>query len=188
MCADALDLDAARLRVIRTVIDVSGHTSFKPFPMTTAERRTVPLPGLGLVEADGEKFRAEWIDGAGVPASAMFGREPAGESIPGNDEGPLFLLVRGPSEVVGDTRIELVTSSVSRKRSPTELIARGGGGNRTRVQGFAGPCLSHSATPPTLEPKSSERSVEFVPWRSDGTRGSSERTTGFEPATLTLAR
>ena len=25
---------------------------------------------------------------------------------------------------------------------------RGGGGNRTRVQGFAGPCLSHSATPP----------------------------------------
>ena len=41
-----------------------------------------------------------------------------------------------------------MTSSVSRKRSPTELIARGGGGNRTRVQGFAGPCLSHSATPP----------------------------------------
>ena len=25
---------------------------------------------------------------------------------------------------------------------------RGGDGNRTRVQGFAGPCLSHSATPP----------------------------------------
>src|SRR5438552_3142350 len=24
----------------------------------------------------------------------------------------------------------------------------GGDGNRTRVQGFAGPCLSHSATPP----------------------------------------
>ena len=24
----------------------------------------------------------------------------------------------------------------------------GGGGNRTRVQGFAGPCLNHSATPP----------------------------------------
>src|SRR5690606_28466275 len=55
--------------------------------------------------------------------------------------------------VVGDTGIEPVTSSVSRKRSPTELIARGGGGNRTRVQGFAGPCLSHSATPP--EPGSS---------------------------------
>jgi hypothetical protein len=56
------------------------------------------------------------------------------------------------SDLVGDTRIELVTSSVSRKRSPTELIAqalRGGCGNRTRVQGFAGPCLSHSANPPT---------------------------------------
>ena len=50
---------------------------------------------------------------------------------------------------MGDTGIEPVTSSVSRKRSPTELIARGGGGNRTRVQGFAGPCLSHSATPPS---------------------------------------
>src|SRR5215510_15022555 len=29
---------------------------------------------------------------------------------------------------------------------------RGGGGNRTRVQGFAGPCLSHSATPPGRGP------------------------------------
>src|SRR5438093_12293130 len=55
--------------------------------------------------------------------------------------------------LVGDTGIEPVTSSVSRKRSPTELIARGGGGNRTRVQGFAGPCLSHSATPPLPAPR-----------------------------------
>ena len=50
--------------------------------------------------------------------------------------------------VVVPTGIEPVASSVSRKRSPTELIARGGSGNRTRVQGFAGPCLSHSANPP----------------------------------------
>ena len=80
--------------------------------------------------------------------------------------------------VVGDTGIEPVASSVSRKRSPTELIARGGGGNRTRVQGFAGPCLSHSATPPVC------------PWRGPtGARGAyAERTTGLEPATLTLAR
>ncbi len=126
LCADALDLDAARLRVIRTVIEVSGHTSFKPFPKTTAGRRTVPLPAwlvalfrehmetyprgevglvfanqvggayrrtlfrtrvwrpalvraglLGLVEPDGDKFRTEWVDGAGVPGSQMFGREPA---------------------------------------------------------------------------------------------------------------
>ena len=52
------------------------------------------------------------------------------------------------TNVVGDTGIEPVTSSVSGKRSPAELNARGGSGNRTRVQGFAGPCLSHSATPP----------------------------------------
>src|SRR5450755_1375040 len=50
---------------------------------------------------------------------------------------------------VGDTGIEPVTPSVSGKCSPAELIARrGGSGNRTRVQGFAGPCLSHSAIPP----------------------------------------
>src|SRR5690606_10046861 len=50
--------------------------------------------------------------------------------------------------VVRDTGIEPVTSSVSGKRSPAELIARvlrpdesgrrGGDGNRTRVDGFAG--------------------------------------------------
>jgi integrase len=129
LCADALDLDAARLRVIRTVIEVAGHTSFKPFPKTTAGRRTVPLPGwlvgllrehvaryprgeaglifanqvggayrrtlfrtrvwrpalvraglLGLVEPDGDKFRAEWADAAGLTGSAMFGTEPAAVS------------------------------------------------------------------------------------------------------------
>src|SRR4051794_12323261 len=49
------------------------------------------------------------------------------------------------SVLVGDTGFEPVTSSVSRKRATTAPIARGGCGNRTRVQGFAGPCLSHSA-------------------------------------------
>ncbi|MGH3925809.1 MAG: tyrosine-type recombinase/integrase, partial [Pseudonocardiaceae bacterium] len=42
---DALDLDHARLSVIRTVIEVGGHTSFKPYPKSGAGRRTVPLPG-----------------------------------------------------------------------------------------------------------------------------------------------
>src|SRR6266581_1520430 len=32
------------------------------------------------------------------------------------------------------------------------VVTRGGGGNRTRVQGFAGPCLGHSATPPRPAP------------------------------------
>ncbi|WP_219414870.1 tyrosine-type recombinase/integrase [Pseudonocardia nigra] len=44
LCRDALDLDRGTLRVIRTVIEVSGHTSFKPFPKSVAGRRTVPLP------------------------------------------------------------------------------------------------------------------------------------------------
>jgi integrase len=41
---DALDLDAGRLSVIRTVVEVSGHTTFKPFPKSRAGRRTIPLP------------------------------------------------------------------------------------------------------------------------------------------------
>jgi integrase len=42
---DALDLKRARLSVIRTVVEVSGHTTFKPYPKSSAGRRTVPLPG-----------------------------------------------------------------------------------------------------------------------------------------------
>ena len=61
-------------------------------------------------------------------------------------------------DLVGGTGIEPVTSSVSGKRSPAELTARrGGSGNRTRVQGFAGPCLSHSAIPPTVRPWEPDR-------------------------------
>jgi integrase len=41
---DALDLDAGTLGVIRTVVEVSGSTAFKPYPKTGAGRRTVPLP------------------------------------------------------------------------------------------------------------------------------------------------
>lgn len=44
LCTDALDLDNGTLTVMRTVVEVSGHTSFKPFPKSSAGRRTVPLP------------------------------------------------------------------------------------------------------------------------------------------------
>jgi integrase len=44
LCLDALDLAAGRLQVIRTVVEVSGHTAFKPYPKSAAGRRTVPLP------------------------------------------------------------------------------------------------------------------------------------------------
>jgi integrase len=112
--------------VIRTVIEVSGRTSFKPFPKTGAARRSVPLPAwlvalsrehietyprgeadlifanwtagaylrtlfrspvwrtalvraglLGSVESDGEKYRGEWTDAAGVSGWALFASEPA---------------------------------------------------------------------------------------------------------------
>jgi integrase len=45
VCLDALDLDRRVVRVVRTIIEVSGHTSFKPFPKSKAGRREVPLPG-----------------------------------------------------------------------------------------------------------------------------------------------
>ncbi|MDT7742625.1 MAG: hypothetical protein QOE59_1703 [Actinomycetota bacterium] len=41
---DALDLEAGVLRVIRTVVEVAGHRSFKPFPKSIAGRREVPIP------------------------------------------------------------------------------------------------------------------------------------------------
>jgi len=129
LCADALDLDGAQLRVIRTVIEVAGHTSFKPYSKSGAGRWTVSLPGwfvvslrghretyplgeaglilanqvggahrrtlfrsrvwrpalvraglLSGVEPDGDKFRAEWVDGSGAAGSAMFRTEPAAVS------------------------------------------------------------------------------------------------------------
>ena len=85
--------------------------------------------------------------------------------------------------LVGDTGIEPVTSSVSGKRSPAELIALSdpapagrevGTGFEpvyTALQAVASP-LGH----PTAE------ATQVTAWTS------SERTTGFEPATLTLAR
>src|SRR5215208_311215 len=79
---------------------------------------------------------------------------------------------------VGDSGFEPLTSSASRKRSPPELIARtyfatprGGTRNRTGVQGFADPCL-------TTRPCRQRHRYAPRP----------ERKTGFEPATLTMAR
>ena len=43
LCADVIDLDQRRLRVIRTIIEVSGQTSFKPFSKSAAGRRTISL-------------------------------------------------------------------------------------------------------------------------------------------------
>ena len=78
--------------------------------------------------------------------------------------------------MVRDTGIEPVTSSVSGKRSPAELIALGFDTRRWRRE--SNPCTRlcrplphHSATPP-----------------QGLMRLHLERMTGFEPATLTLAR
>jgi integrase len=44
LCDDALDPQRRTLRVIRTVVEVSGNTSFKPYPKSAAGRRTIPIP------------------------------------------------------------------------------------------------------------------------------------------------
>jgi integrase len=66
--ADALDLSAARLSVIRTVVEVSGHTTFKPYPKSRAGRRTVPLPGwlISLIRV----HLASWPGDAAGPVFA----------------------------------------------------------------------------------------------------------------------
>src|SRR3954466_14697472 len=80
--------------------------------------------------------------------------------------------------LVGDTGIEPVTSSVSRKRAPAAPIALE---TLPRWRRDLNPCTRLcrplprlSATPPSQPRTTCE--------------GLSERTTGFEPATLTLAR
>lgn len=65
---DALNLDGARLSVIRTVIEVAGHTSFKPYPKSRAGRRTVPLPGW-LIDIVREHLR-RWPSLTGEPIFA----------------------------------------------------------------------------------------------------------------------
>lgn len=61
LCTDALDLDGGTLTVVRTVVEVSGHTSFKPFPKSSAGRRTVPLPSwlIEIIREHLEKWPAE---------------------------------------------------------------------------------------------------------------------------------
>ncbi len=89
-------------------------------------------------------------------------------------DGPI---IASTELLVGDTGFEPVTSSVSRKRAPTAPIAlvvaeveTGFEPVYTALQAVASP-LGHS--------------TEVAP---DVRGGISERTTGLEPATLTLAR
>ncbi len=44
LCDDALDPERRTIRVIRTVVEVSGNTSFKPYPKSAAGRRIIPIP------------------------------------------------------------------------------------------------------------------------------------------------
>jgi hypothetical protein len=92
---------------------------------------------------------------------------------------------------VGDTGIEPVTSSVSGKRSPAELIARsvlhervvprGGNGIRTRVNGFAGRCL---ASRPSHQEGSQVRKPEPLP---SGRRDSNPRPSPWQGDALPTA-
>jgi len=70
---DALDLDSGSLSVLRTVIEVSGNTSFKAFPKSAAGRRTVPLPAW-LVTIVGEHLERWPTD----PNGPVFANEVGG--------------------------------------------------------------------------------------------------------------
>jgi integrase len=65
---DAINLERRTLDVVRTVVEVSGNTSFKPFPKTAAGRRTVPMPGW-LVRVVREHLE-QWPAGENGPVFA----------------------------------------------------------------------------------------------------------------------
>src|SRR5919206_3437381 len=68
------------------------------------------------------------------------------------------------------------------------LFLRGGGGNRTRVQGFAGPCLSHSATPPYAGDRAwSPEMVATEGGTSSGRRDSNPRPSPWQGDALPAA-
>src|SRR5699024_6103733 len=98
----------------------------------------------------------------------------------------------GAFDAVGDTGIEPVTSSVSGKRATAAPIARGGTARcRRRWVRDSNPCTRLcrplprlSANPPGMLAHHTEQRSR----RDVGSAAPPERTTGFEPATLTLAR
>jgi integrase len=47
---DVLDLDAGRVKVTRTVVEVNGHTTTKHYPKSRAGVRTIPLPNWVVTE------------------------------------------------------------------------------------------------------------------------------------------
>jgi integrase len=65
---DAINLERGTLDVVRTVVEVSGNTSFKPFPKTAAGRPTVPMPGW-LLRMIREHLE-QWPTGEGAPVFA----------------------------------------------------------------------------------------------------------------------
>src|SRR5689334_23080265 len=102
------------------------------------------------------------------------------------EEGPCpaFPQFRGLFRVVGDTGFEPVTSSVSRKRATAAPIARGGADpivSRwvSRWRRDLNPCTRLCRPLPRLSATPPRRQVLL---------DASERTTGLEPATSTLAR
>ena len=62
--------DAGRPRVIRTVVEVAGHTRFKGYPKSAPGRRSLPLPGW-LVEV----IRVHTEQYGYGEADLMFGNE-----------------------------------------------------------------------------------------------------------------
>lgn len=76
---DAVDLDAGTVSVVRTVVEVAGHRSFKPFPKSTAGRRVVPIPHWVVTEI--REHVRRWPE---EPTSPLFANElggPIGRTI-----------------------------------------------------------------------------------------------------------
>src|SRR4051794_32532421 len=93
--------------------------------------------------------------------------------------GASYSLVSQEDSLVGDTGFEPVTSSVSRKRATTAPIARGGRFRPVDVEVETGFEPVYAALQAAASP---------LGHSTVGAASPSERMTGFEPATSTLAR
>ena len=107
------------------------------FAIRTMAGRDLAL-GLGTLRALDQDEGARTGAGRGACRRGRRGRQPPGGAPLGH----------GASIRDGDRGRLRSSSRGGRPRTDWAESLGGGGGNRTRVRGFAGPCLNHSATPP----------------------------------------
>ena len=144
----------------------------------TRKTQPAPVSELPNLTTAAERSEGEGGAGGGAPAARQAKRSRT------NDEGEAVSAGTArhtsPIAFVDDTGIEPVTSSVSGKRATAAPIVQGNLLGFSRWRRDSNPCTRLCRPLPRLS--------ATPPLRKLACRTLSERTTGFEPATSTLAR